>query len=262
LGRLIAAFVLVSGNNIHTLLAVNREGARMVYNWIKFIQFWLFPPACLLCEAPGMKQRDLCPGCYGDLPKNSRACHICALPLESEGALVCGQCLRDPPPFDKLVAPFVYDFPFDVLIRALKFHGRLPAARLLGDLLGDCLERRRAPLPECIVPVPLHPARLRERGFNQSLEIARPLAKRLGVPIVIQGAQRTRPTPPQSGLDQKARRTNVRGVFAFKRPPGVKHVAVLDDVVTTGSTVAELARVLRDSGVERVDVWACARTGR
>jgi ComF family protein len=176
--------------------------------------------------------------------------------------LICGECQNHPPPFDELIAPFRYEFPFDVLIQALKFHGRLPAARLLGDLLGDSLEGRGDALPERIVPVPLHPARLRERGFNQSLEIARPLAKRLGIPIAIPNVHRTRPTPPQSGLDQKARRINVRGVFAVKRPLGFNHVAVLDDVVTTGSTVAELARVLRDSGVERVDVWACARTGR
>ena len=232
----------------------------MVYHWAKNIQFWLFPAVCLLCGAPGTHRRDLCSGCDGDLPRNLKACRRCAQPLTSGGSLICGQCQRHPPVFDSMTAPFCYDPPIDGLIRDLKFRGHLPAGQLLGELLGDDLEQRRLPLPQGIVPVPLHLSRLRQRGFNQSLELARPLAKRFGLPILAGSVHRLRPTPPQSQLDLRQRLTNVRGAFAARRSIEARHLAIVDDVVTTGSTVTELAQVLRQAGVERIDVWACART--
>lgn len=221
--------------------------------------FRLFPPTCLLCGAPGDDGQDLCAGCRADLPVNARACQRCALPLGG-AALSCGQCQQQPPAFDRTIAPFLYQPPMDYLIKALKFQGRLPFARLLGGLLGQRIAERSEPLPECLLPVPLHPSRLRERGFNQALEIARSAAGPLGLTVLPDSLRRIRATLPQTQLDGAARRHNVQGAFAVYRPITARHVAVLDDVVTTGSTTSELARLLRTAGVAEIEVWACART--
>ncbi len=236
----------------------------MVYNCLNKLQFWLFPPTCLLCEAPGMEEQDLCPGCYRDLTHNTTACRSCAapLPVEPVNPLVCGQCQQNQPSFDTAYAAFRYASPVDTLIQDLKFRGRLPAARLLADLLRNYLQRHCETLPEAIIPVPLHSSRLRERGFNQSLELARPIARSLNLPLLAGHVKRTRRTPPQAQLDFTARLTNVHNAFAVTRSIPARHVAILDDVVTTGSTVSELTRVLREAGIKRVDVWACARTTR
>lgn len=234
----------------------------MVYQWTKNLQSWLFPPVCLLCRASGEADRDLCTGCHIDLPRNCLACRRCALPLAAhpQATLICGQCQSHPPPFARTLAPFLYRSPLDFLIQDLKFHARLTTARLLGGLLSEALERQGGPLPECIIPVPLHPTRLRERGFNQALELARPVARRLDIPLLSDRVKRIRLTPAQSQLDLNARRENLRGAFFINRAIQARHVAIFDDVITTGSTVLELARVLRKAGVEEIEVWACART--
>jgi ComF family protein len=148
----------------------------------------------------------------------------------------------------------------DHLIQLLKFQGQLAAATLLGNLLQEMLTQRTAPLPEALLPVPLHPKRLAERGFNQALEIARVVSKPLAIPIIARTVQRHRPTPPQVSLNAKARRSNVRGAFRRQQLIQAKHVAIIDDVITTGSTVTEIAGVLKKAGVEEIEVWALART--
>lgn len=235
-------------------VTVNRAARRL-----RRLQFELFPATCLLCGAAGEAGRDLCSGCYAELPRNVMACARCALPLAGSAEhLLCGQCRRTPPAFDRSHAPLLYRPPVDHLIKNLKFDGRLVNARLLGGLLAESLGSGR--LPEGVVTVPLHPSRLRERGFDQALEIARPLAARLGLVLLPQAVARVRATTPQTGLDAAGRRSNVRGAFVVGRAFPLRHVAILDDVVTTGSTVQELSRVLRAAGVKEIDVWACART--
>ncbi|GAB4352976.1 MAG: ComF family protein [Gammaproteobacteria bacterium] len=235
----------------------------MVYEWIERLQGWLYPPTCILCGAEGDGNRDLCTGCAADLPENSQCCSLCALPLPRATAdTICGHCLRRRPLFDRCLAAYRYEPPADELIHGLKFHRRLNHARLLGALLGDYLEARLDPgsPPECLIPVPLHPRGLRERGFNQAVELARPLAKRLGIPLEYAACRRTRSTEVQTGLTALERRRNLRGAFEVKSITRQAHVALVDDVVTTGSTANELARVLRRSGVKRVEVWAVCRT--
>lgn len=222
--------------------------------------FRLFPPTCLLCGAPGDEGQDLCAGCRADLPVNDRPCRRCALPLPATVSLICGQCQQEPPAFDRIIAPFLYQPPMDYLIKALKFQGRLAFARLLGGLLGRIIAERGEPQPECLLPVPLHPSRLRERGFNQALEIARSAARPAGLMVRSDSLRRIRATTPQTQLAGEARRHNVRGAFAVYRPITARHVAIVDDVVTTGSTINELARLLRTAGVAEIEVWACART--
>lgn len=232
-------------------LAVLRRG-------LKAAEAVLLPPLCLLCGAPGSKGRDLCAGCAADLPVPAPACPVCGETVPV--VLSCGECRRHPPPFFSTTAALGYAEPADRLVIDLKFRGRLPAARLLGTLLGDALTDVEP--PEALLPVPLHPARLRERGFNQALELARPLAQRLDRPLLIDAVRRVRATPPQTGVDRHARRRNIRNAFALRQPLPWRHLAIVDDVMTTGSTVTELARLLRSEGVERVQIWVAARAQR
>lgn len=210
--------------------------------------------ACALCGTPGTL---LCPGCRKDLPLLGVACERCAEPLPVPG--VCGHCLHDPPPFDVTRAAFRYASPLSELVLRLKFQGALHLARLLGELLVDHLGD--APRPDLIVPVPLHPARLATRGYNQALELGRPLGHALGVPLGVGLCRRVRDTAAQSTLAPDGRRRNVRGAFAVHGsvPP---RVVILDDVITTGATLSELAHVLRRAGARHVEAWALARTGR
>jgi ComF family protein len=208
-----------------------------------------------------MDGRDLCQGCHLDLPHNHHPCRHCGLPLPAAAprGSICGECQKHPPRFDRCLAALSYESPADHLISGLKFHGRLSYGRLMAELLGNYLNRRDEALPGLIIPVPLHPSRLRERGFNQALELARPLSQLFDIPIDSESCIRARATEPQSGLDKKERRRNIRGAFEMKGNLGAKEVALVDDVVTTGSTANELARLLRRHGVEEIEVWTVAR---
>lgn len=218
---------------------------------------WLLPWRCLLCGARGADGIDLCADCAAELPRNRSCCARCALPLAVPAAL-CGECQRRAPPWDAAWAPFRYGWPLDRLESRYKFSADLAAGRVLSRLWQS--EPCPLRLPQLLLAVPLHRSRLRRRGYNQALELARPLAHALGVPLHRDALQRRRSTAAQTELDAVARRRNVHGAFALRE--GVvlpAHVAILDDVMTTGATLAECARVLRRAGVQRVDVWALAR---
>ncbi len=222
----------------------------------------LFPPTCVLCGAAGVNGRDLCAGCAADLPDNRHACLRCAAPFADAmpAGMLCGRCQRFPPPFTRCLAAFRYESAVPSLVVGAKFSGRLNLARLLGQCLGAAVNERGLTLPEALIPVPLHPDRLRERGYNQALEIARVLGHELGIAVDAKTCARILATPPQTGLTGRARRRNLRGAFALTRPAHWKHVAIVDDVMTTGTTVAELTQVLIKAGVGQVEVWAVART--
>lgn len=221
----------------------------------------LLPPICLLCGAKAGTERDLCAGCAADLPLNSSACQLCATPLGNAATTICAACLALPPLYDRAFAPFRYQAPLDYSICQLKFAGRLPHARLLGALFADAICASNVPLPDCLIPIPLHPRRLRERGFNQSLELARPVAQRLRLPLHAQALERVRYTVPQAQLHARARHSNLRGAFILKRPLHGQCVALFDDVMTTTSTVRECATVLRAGAVREIQVWVIARAG-
>ena len=233
--------------------------ATAVDGWARIIQNLLLPPTCILCGDPGAAGRDLCRPCTENLPYLMNACPVCGLPLSGPSLLPCGDCQNHPPPFDRLIAVLRYEEPARHLIQSLKFRARYAHARLLGDLLADRLAVEQEP-PEVIIPVPLHPARYRDRTFNQSLEIARIVARRTGLPVDYRACRRVRQTDSQTRLHVEQRRKNLRKAFVADGPLPYRHVAILDDVVTTGATVGELARTLRRAGVTRIDVWACART--
>ena len=219
----------------------------------------LLPPRCLLCAGEGAEGRDLCAGCRDDFSVNTRCCGRCAVPLESDAAL-CGRCLRRAPPFDAAWVPYRYGHPLDLLEARFKFHGDLAAGRVLAERLIDAARATPPPRPDLVVCVPLHRGRLRERGYNQSLELARPLTRALGLALDADALVRQRATPAQTGLAAGERRRNLRDAFRVAAGHALPvHIALFDDVMTTGSTLAECARVLRRAGVQRIDAWALAR---
>jgi ComF family protein len=231
-----------------------------INNWLTNIQDWLLPRLCPGCGDWAGAGRALCPGCEASLPVITAACPRCAAPYEHPDIHgECGRCQQHPPAFSRSIALYRYQPPVDHFIRELKFRHQLGLARLLGERLAA--QVLREPRPDVIVPVPLHRRRLRERGYNQALEIARPVARELGLPLHRHLLVRRRATAAQAGLSVAARRKNVHGAFAL-RPGAVVQdlrVALVDDVLTTGSTAQAAAQCLVAAGARRVDVWVIAR---
>ena len=227
---------------------------------VKVLQNYLLPPTCILCGNPGFNSRDICYSCYTHLPRNNLCCYQCAEILET-GAVpprLCGRCLSQSPAFDQTFAPFIHQGAIRHLISNLKFSANYKNARLLGLLLAEYLEQN-AQRPDLILPIPLHKARYRDRSFNQAIEIARTVSKELKIPLDLSSCKRHIDTPHQTQLSAKQRRKNIKNAFSLIKPIHAEHVAILDDVMTTGSTAHELAALLKKSGVTQVDVWVCAR---
>jgi len=219
----------------------------------EFLSNLLFGGSCFLCR--GAARGILCPACDADLPRLAGTlCPRCALP--SPGSALCGRCLADAPRYDATVAALAYRFPADTLVHALKFRSQLALAPLMGDLLIEAIRERI----DLVVPVPLSRERLRERGYNQAAEIARHVARerraRLELTIVI----RERNTRAQADLPWSERTRNVRGAFRCERVLDGAAIAVVDDVMTTGATLDELAATLKRAGAARVVNWVVART--
>jgi ComF family protein len=209
---------------------------------------------CQLCGAMSLNGT-WCSDCDASLPHLDNAhCPVCALP--SPQGEICGQCLKKRPLFDRTIAAYAYMFPMDKLIQSLKYNAQLQLAGMLTTRLAQRIEC----LPDFIVPMPLHPARLRERGFNQSLELARHLAHRLDIPLLPDACKRVRNTPRQSALKWKERSKNMRKAFSCTGDFSGKHVAIVDDVMTSGASMNELALALRRAGAREIDTWVVART--
>jgi len=210
----------------------------------------------MLCAAPA-QQHMLCIDCERDLPwRSGHRCPVCAVSTGTTS--ICGPCLKNPRAFDATHALLDYRFPVNAVLQRYKYSGLLAVSELMGQLLARDLQA--ASRPELLIPMPLHPTRLQERGFNQATEIARVVAKALDIPLSTRLCSRTRPTQPQTGLPLKERKRNMRGVFACSQNLAGKHVALLDDVMTTGASLDALARAVKDAGAARVDCWVIART--
>ncbi|MGB7541968.1 MAG: ComF family protein [Burkholderiales bacterium] len=208
---------------------------------------------CQLCGGPGGPGL-ICAGCADELPVLPAHCPRCAMP--SPGGSVCGECLRRPPAFDRTTALWRYEFPCDRLVQSLKYHARLALAGFFAGTLAS------KPLPrvDLIVPMPLHPRRLAARGFNQAVEIARLLSRLVAIPTESRRVWRVKDTMPQTDLPYEERAKNVRGAFACGPDLSGRTVAIVDDVMTTGATLNELARILKRAGAARVENWVIART--
>lgn len=233
-----------------------------VYQRLTNIQQWLWPGTCSLCLGATRSGDLLCPDCEDDLPRIWSACPHCARPLPASAqGKPCGQCQRRPPAFDRAQAVFRYTDPVNRLVQRLKYRQHLPSVRLLAEQLKEdaCEWVVRDGRPDVLLPVPLHPGRLSARGFNQSLELARPLVHALAVPVEPGLVRRTRNTSPQAELPLKLRHRNVKGAFTVCGDVRGQHIALIDDVITSGHTAGELSRVLKQAGAREVTVWSVAR---
>ncbi|HEX4984693.1 MAG TPA: ComF family protein [Burkholderiales bacterium] len=217
---------------------------------------WLAGAECLLCRAAGARE-GLCAPCGQDMPRLSHArCRRCALPLAAGDT--CGRCLAAPPRYDRVVAGLRYEFPATALVQGLKYGGKLACARPLALQLAQALEDE--PYPDLVMPMPLTKARLAERGFNQSMEIARIVAREFGLRVSPDLCRRVRQTAPQAALPWKERARNVRRAFACDTDLSGLRIAVVDDVLTTGATLDELSATLKRRGAVQVTGWIATRT--
>ena len=202
-------------------------------NWLNIIQNKLLPPRCILCDSPGLTALDLCAGCFAELPLNLNSCQQCGTQLTSseQQQSICGQCLQTPPAFDSAFIPYLYQGSIRHLITRLKYHQQYKNARLLASLM---LKVRSAQhdLPECLLPVPLHPNRYQQRSFNQALEISRHLARQLQIPLSLNHCQRLRDTPHQTELNAKQRQQNLNQAFVIHRPLPYSHIVRRCDSVS------------------------------
>ncbi len=240
---------------------------------IQFIKSQFLPGECFLCKKSADISLSLCSICISNLPENSCCCSLCATPLNSsveylldDSPLLCGKCQKHKSSFDQVFSPFLYQEDMVKLIHQFKYHGKLYMGKTLAELFFQkFLQKYRqnnsiASFPELIIPVPLHIKRLKYRGFNQSNEVAQYLSKKMSIKLDNTLIERLKLTHTQRGLNLKQRKANLKDAFA--RTDNVftqKHIVLVDDVMTTGNTVSEVAKVLKNAGAKQVDVWTIAR---
>ena len=237
---------------------VNKSGLRLIDA--------LFPQRCILCQFPSRRSQALCLDCEAELLANDNACHRCALPLAGpvtdEKDRLCAKCLQAPPPYDRVIAPFLYDEIFSWLIHRWKFQREQRLTSLLAHLW--LAGNTHVPQVDKLVPVPLHWRRRWWRGFNQSELLCRELARRhpalAGTACDSKLLARSRPTAPQSGMNLRQRAVNLEGAFTVRGPCDNLRLAVVDDVLTTGATAGAVASSLRAAGAAHVEIWCLART--
>ncbi len=221
----------------------------------------LFPVYCPVCLEPGSPGYVLCSDCLGELPVLMKGCPVCAsqVPANHNGA--CRQCRLHKPFFSHVLAPFYYAPPVDRLIRDVKYRAQVQYIDTLAKLLAHAAEAANVPHPDYFLAVPLHRKRFIVRGFNQSLEIALKLGRLLDIPVLRGCLRKTQAGPPQTALPLRKRLTSPQGSFVVRRLPPARHVTIIDDVMTTGSTVNAVARALRQHANVQVSVWVVAKTG-
>jgi len=228
------------------------------------------------CSVTGQQDRSenrlapiICQFCHQKLPSQVNGCAVCALPikqnesgklLENNKDLICGECIKQSPPFDKTVAAFHYEPPISDFITQYKFNAQLELLPLLSDYLAKNIQShyQNKAMPKLLIPVPLHKHKLVKRGFNQSQLIAKRLSKGFGIPVSGNHIQRSKETRPQMELDSNERQQNLKDAFQISQQLP-SHIAIIDDVVTTGTTVTELAKQAKSHGATTIDIWCLAR---
>lgn len=228
-----------------------RQTSANITQWLRL------PAVCALCKHYHNHATAVCKRCRDLLVRIEHACHHCALPLPDPQAISCGKCLKQIPSFDRVFTTCSYEEPLRSLLHEFKYQSGLYLRTFLVDLMLDSCPTNYQ--PECLVPVPMHPKRLRQRGFNQAVELSKGLGRQLNIPVDSNLCQKIRNTNAQADLDAKQRHSNLHKAFTV-RSNVYQHVTLVDDLVTTGSTANELARCLKAQGVQQVDVWCLART--
>ena len=223
-------------------------------------QLFSLHSSCFLCGGTTNQQISLCQSCEDDLPVIENSCSRCGLPVAIPSKEICGHCLKNAPEIDYTESLYFYKPPIDYLITKLKFEEKLVCASIFAHLLSGLTKKIGAEdIPDVIVPVPLHLHRLSQRGFNQALEIAKPISAKSGIPLDYKYIRRIKSTTAQSKLNVTERKRNIKNSFEVQGEKQYRHVLLIDDVITTGSTINELAKTIKDSGVEKVGVWSIAR---
>ncbi len=231
--------------------------SKLVNKWLNNTHLLFYPYTCFICEQPAHQALDLCTACQQELPLKQTCCTICDIELTASNT-ICGRCLKSPPYYDKVFTLYLYQQSARYLVHALKFQSKHQCARIMGSLMAKKFKQHQLK-PDAVIAVPLHPKRLRQRGFNQAEEIARYIHQAANIPILNQQLKRTINTVNQSSLTAAERQKNIRGAFLFEPQSKADFIAIIDDVVTTGSTANEIAKVLKKAGIKRVEIWAFAR---
>lgn len=225
------------------------------------ISYWLkqlrLPCVCTLCNSYHTGFNAVCSGCHEFFTPITAACQYCALPLPQSNFMICGTCIQKKPYFDYTHAPYIFEEPLRTLLHEFKYHQGLYLLSFLTKLMVHQLPEE-ALETECLIPVPMHPLKLRQRGFNQAAELAKTLSDHLAIPHNPFICHKSIYTQPQAGLNAEQRKNNLQNSFQVQ-PLEYKRITLIDDLITTGSTTNELAKTFKAQGVERVDVWCCAR---
>lgn len=214
------------------------------------------PSICILCNQFHKGRLAVCAPCIDLLPRLGVACQHCAQTLPNTDYLVCGQCIKKPPYFDRALITYQFEEPLRSLLHRFKYHNGLYLTSFFTHLILNSVDPWNQ--PQCLIPVPMHAHRMKQRGFNQAAVLAQSLAKKLGIPCHLSACQKLINTAPQASLDQQQRHKNLHQAFK-SQPLPYQHIAIIDDLFTTGSTANELAFTLKKVGVQQIDVWCCAR---
>lgn len=229
----------------------------MLSNLFSIPQSFCLPSVCLLCNQFHREKLAVCSFCIGLLTELNSCCQLCAEPLADDKYPICGTCIKKPPHFDRAFIPYIFKEPLRGLLHKFKYHKGLYIAPLLAHLMCQSLPKMLHK-PQCLIPVPIHKQKLKQRGFNQAVVLAKLISKKTNIPYNLHSCSKITNTVAQANLDRAQRQANIHKTFSTK-PILYQHVALIDDLLTTGSTANELAFTLKKSGVQQVDIWCCAR---
>ena len=230
------------------------------YNYASQVLSWLLPSRCLQCKsAIKSNTGPICTSCYTELPFQGNNCARCGQRYSS-GHDYCGRCLSSPPSFDQCFCPFEYKSGIKDLICSIKYREKPSLAKAAAQLLAREITENDIELPQAIIPVPMHVKRLRSRGYNHANLIAKQLSLILDIEYIDDLIAKTKPTPAQAGLSLKKRQTNLKNSFKLTKSTKFSRIAIIDDVMTTGATAEEIAKILKKNGVDYIQVWGIAHT--